>query len=123
MSLPKFLEDLNPEIYLSDNYVVVDFEVDTSHGDYGHPVFQDNQLLLSCWKLAGTPVYSCWDNELGHHELLHAISSVDFVVAHNAKYELGWLKRMGVDLHDVLVYDTKLGEYVLLGNLAAGSKK
>lgn len=130
--LPTFLQNLDPNIYLSDNYVVLDFETDTSHGDYGHPVHPDNRLLLGCWKLGPkhpwlegveTPpgVVAVWGDEIEQGELCDAIERADFIVAHNAKYELGWLKRMGVDLHNVLVYDTKLGEYVLLGNLAAGS--
>lgn len=128
MSLPWFLEKLDPTVYLkSNNYVVLDFEVDTSHGDYGHPVHSDNQLLLGCYRVGPEhPQFdgstkAKWGNELEHGELIEAIASADFIVAHNSKYELGWLKRMGVDLRNVLVYDTKLGEYVLLGNLAAGN--
>ena len=49
--LPNFLADPSPDIYFSDNYVVLDFETDTSHGDYGHPVHQDNKMLLASWKL------------------------------------------------------------------------
>lgn len=136
MSLPSFLENLDPSIYWSDNYVVLDLETDTSHGDYGHPVHPDNQLLLACWKLGKGhlwnhterahmvgPVHAVWGNELAHSELLQAIDDAAFIVAHNAKYELGWLKRMGADLHNILPFDTRLGEYVLLGNLAAGSKE
>lgn len=48
--------------------------------------------------------------------MLQAVAEVDFVVAQNAKFELGWLDRIGLDLHDVLVYDTMLAEWVLLGN-------
>ncbi len=129
--LPKFLTDLDPKIFIGNNYVVVDFETDTSHGDYGHPVHKDNRLLMACWRLGpGHPWMdevdrfetAChWGGELNQAELLEAIEAADFIVAHNAKYELGWLKRMGMDLHKILAYDTKLGEYVLLGNLAAGS--
>jgi DNA polymerase I-like protein with 3'-5' exonuclease and polymerase domains len=131
-SLPKFLTDLNPEIFLSNNYVVLDFETDTSHGDYGHPVHKDNQLLLACWNAGpghpwnnllhrSTSVKCEWGNELEQSNLLHAISLADFLVCHGCKYELGWLKRMGADLRQILVFDTMLGEYVLLGNLVAGS--
>jgi DNA polymerase I-like protein with 3'-5' exonuclease and polymerase domains len=128
LSLPSFLENLDPDIYFSDNYVVVDFEVDTSHGDYGHPVHPDNQLLLACWRLGpahpwmSSVTQAKWGNELEQSALVQCIEKAEFIIAHNAKYELGWLKRMGMDLHDILPFDTKLGEYVLLGNLAAGSK-
>lgn len=122
-SLPTFLERLSPDIFLGDNYVVLDFETDTSHGDYGSPVHSDNHLLLACWKVgpSGT-VKAKWGSEFEQQELLDDIAKADFIVAHNAKYELGWLKRCGVDLRKVFAYDTKLGEYVLLGNRAAGDE-
>lgn len=131
MMLPSFLANLDPSIYFSDNYVVADFETDTSHGDYGHPVHPDNRLLLACWKLGpahphkryhGT-VWARWGDEYQQEVLIEAIAHADFVVAHQAKYELGWLKRMKADLYRMLPFDTKLAEYVLLGNLAAGSEE
>jgi hypothetical protein len=48
--IPEFLTNLDPEIYLSDNYVVLDWETDTSHGDYGNAVHKDNNLLLGSYK-------------------------------------------------------------------------
>lgn len=38
----------------------------------------------------------------------------------NCKFELGWLLRSGIDLREILVYDTMLCEWVLLGNLSRG---
>src|SRR2546421_413755 len=130
--LPKFLSNPDPTIYLDDNYVVLDFETDTSHGDFGSPIHKDNQLLLACWKLGSShprnherpgAIRAVWGNELEQEELLDDIDSADFIVAHHAKYELGWLRRCGLDLRKVLVFDTKLSEYVLLGNLKAGSSE
>lgn len=34
----------------------------------------------------------------------------------NCKFELQWFKRMGVDISNILVYDTMLAEYVIAGN-------
>jgi DNA polymerase I-like protein with 3'-5' exonuclease and polymerase domains len=126
--LPPFLTNLDPEVYLSDNYVVVDFEVDTSHGDHGAPIHSDNQLLLARWRVGPdhrdfnrVPAGGSWSGEYEQHELLERVSSADFVVAHHSKYELGWFIRLGIDLRTVLVFDTQLAEYVLLGNLAAGA--
>src|SRR5579859_2599392 len=140
--LPWFLEQLDPTVYLSDNYVVVDFETDTAAGpqNYGHPRHAENQLLLASYRLGEGHEYvrqdwtrewrrveSVWGNEIEHSRLASVIGACmelgGFVVAHNAKYELGWFKRMGLDLRKILVYDTQLAEYVLLGNLAAGSKE
>lgn len=110
--------DLFDITYLeTNNYLVVDFEVDTSHGDYGSPVYRDNKLLLAAWKLGGSDtVKYAWGNEFQQQELLHDISNAALVVAHNAKYELGWLKRAGMHIADVPTFDAMLAEMVLLGN-------
>jgi DNA polymerase I-like protein with 3'-5' exonuclease and polymerase domains len=59
---------------------------------------------------------SKFGGENDQQELLDDIRKADFIVAHNAKFELGWLRRCGADLRDLLVYDTMLAEWVLLGN-------
>ncbi len=128
MSLPQHLESLNPDIYLSTNYVVLDFETDTSHGDYGNAVHADNGLVLGSYKLGAghtnfiipEAISSIFGSEFEMSELVAAIESADFLVAHNAKYELMWLKRCGLDVGETLVFDTQLAEYVLLGNTASG---
>lgn len=123
MGLPSFLANLDPTLFLSDNYVVLDFEVDTSHGDYGAPVHPANKLLLACWKVGPLGrVKRMWGGEFEQQELLDDIAKADFIVAHNAKYELGWLYRCGIDLRKVIAFDTKLAEYVLMGNRAAHDK-
>jgi hypothetical protein len=62
---------------------------------------------------------STWGGEFEQGGLLDLIAQADFLVAHNAKYELHWLKRCGQDLRKLFVFDTKIAEYVLLGNLAS----
>ena len=114
--------------FFSDNYVVLDFETDTSHGDYGHPVHPDNGLLLACWKCGpGHPkarfgLQCIRGGEYDMRLLLQDVEKADFIVAHQAKYELGWLARAGLDLRTVIPFDTKIAEYVLLGNKAAPSE-
>ncbi len=117
--LPKFLENLSPDIYHSDNYVVLDFETDTSHGDYGNAVHADNGIVLASWKHASGKVVSKWGSEFEMQELVSDIQEADFLVAHNAKYELMWLERCGLDLSDTVVFCTQLAEYVLTGNRSA----
>lgn len=123
---------ITPSVLDTDNYVVLDFETDTSHGDYGHPVHPENGLLLACFKhgpghpwttaWGDTGTHELWADEYGMGELIAAIEDSDLLVAHNAKYELGWLlRRCGLDVRKCPpVFCTKLGEYVLMGNLAAG---
>jgi DNA polymerase I-like protein with 3'-5' exonuclease and polymerase domains len=118
--LPAFLAAPNPDLYLTGSYVVIDFETHVNDDHYGSAVDPRNQLALACWKRSGDGVCSAhWGSEFAQQGLLDVIAGVDFVVAHNAQYELGWLRRCGLDLRSVLVFDTKLAEYVLLGNLAA----
>ena len=113
MTLPYFLENPNPEILLSDNYLVLDFE--TTSKDKGSAIVPDNKIVLAVW--GKNYIYKCKFADHYHlEELLNDISKVDFIVAHNAKFELQWLLRAGVNLRDILVYDTMLGEYVLAGN-------
>lgn len=126
---PKFLADLDPNIYFSNNYVVLDFETDTAHGDFGNPIHPANQLLLVAYRLGsshpdyrGGRTYSHWGSEFDQARLLEAVQKADFIVAHHSKYELGWLRRIGLDLRKVLPFDTMLAEYVLLGNRAAGDE-
>ncbi|MCK5016221.1 MAG: hypothetical protein KAS32_04035 [Candidatus Peribacteraceae bacterium] len=111
--IPKFLEELNPEVYLSDNYLVLDFE--TTNIEKGNARIPENSVLLSVWSQAGKQKVK-WGSEYQLNELISDIERADFIVAHNAKFELQWLVRCGLDLTTVLVYDTLLGEYVLNGN-------
>jgi DNA polymerase I-like protein with 3'-5' exonuclease and polymerase domains len=121
--MQEFITSPDPEIYFSDNYVVMDFETDTSHGDYGHPVHPDNKLILACYSRPGDRMRAHWGGEYQQEELLDWISDADFIVAHNSKYELGWLRRAGLDLRTVLPFCTKIAEYVLCGNRAAADDK
>lgn len=121
MELPSFLTNLDPNIYESQNYLVLDFEVDTSHGDFGRPIYSDNSILCASYKMGNEgKTKTVWGNELEQHELYEALSSVDFFIAHNSLYELGWLRRAGLDISRLFPFDTQLAEYVLLGNLVSG---
>jgi DNA polymerase I-like protein with 3'-5' exonuclease and polymerase domains len=121
MTLPTWLKTPDPTIYERGSYVVLDFETIVNDGRYGSAVDERNALALACWKRKGADeVRRLWGSEFEQQELLDAIGAVDFVVAHNAQYECGWLRRCGIDLRRVLVFDTKIAEYVLLGNRAAG---
>jgi DNA polymerase I-like protein with 3'-5' exonuclease and polymerase domains len=107
---------------------VLDFEVDVGDSCYGNARDGRNNLHLACYRIVhrnNSRTVSTLDrvvfgDEFSQGELVEAIKNVDFIVAHRAAYELGWLRRLGVDLHDLLVFDTQLAEYVLLGNLASG---
>lgn len=105
-------------IYDSTNYVVLDFET-TAHR-HGLALFPENRLVLACWKVgpAGR-INVLWGNEFEMASLVEAVSKADFIVAHNAKFELQWLKRCGMDIERLIVWDTMIAEHVLAGNRRA----
>ena len=118
-NLPSFLTTDDPaSIYRNGSYVALDFEAD-SEGK-GSPLVDNNDLVLACWSIYkdGKQVKRkhIFGGIYDMQELIDDIHSVDFLLAFNAKYELGWLRRCGMELRDVLVYDPMLGQWVLDGN-------
>ena len=111
-----FLERPDPSIYKRGTYVVLDFE--TTNLDKGSALNLDNKLLLACWLRSWDgEMRTKWGGEFDMEELLDDIAKADYIVAHNAKFELQWLARCGLDLSSVIVLDTQLAGYVLGGNL------
>lgn len=106
------IQDLDPTVYLRGSYITVDLETTNK---YKGDAYADNSLVLAVWRSEGQTKYK-WGNVFNQQELVKECESVDFIIAHNAKFELKWLKLCGVDLTKVLVYDTQIGEYVLAGN-------
>ena len=114
-----FLEKGAEFTYVNPNstFMVLDFE--TTNLDKGDPLNADNQLVLACWDIhtaEGVVRKHRFGDEYDMQELLDDINEVDFLVAQFSKFEMQWLKRIGLELRDVLVYDTMLGAWVLDGN-------
>jgi DNA polymerase I-like protein with 3'-5' exonuclease and polymerase domains len=120
VSLPPFIASPDPTRYLGDNWLVLDFETEVNDERFGSSLDSRNALALACWCDSAGRVDGHWGNEFDQKRLIERIGLVDFLVCHNTKYELGWLSRCGVDTSKLLCFDTKIAEYVLLGNLAAG---
>lgn len=114
--LPEFIVNPDPELYKNGRFLVLDFE--TTGKEKGTALRPDNELILSCWidSRAQSKTHYCWGSEYEQHELLAAIEEVDFIVAHNAKFELQWLSRCGYDLGSKPVFCTQVAEWVLAGN-------
>ena len=111
--LPWFVAQPDPSVYLGNDYIVVDFETTTIKK--GRPLLTENDIVLAVWSRGGKS-YAKWGGVYAQQELVAACEQAKFIVAHNAKFELQWLARCGLDIGNVLVYDTMLGEYVLGGN-------
>ena len=116
--LPGHVREPDPSIYLSDNYVVVDFETTTR--DFGTPHDPLNTILLASFLCGPGHEYPGLYREVGSafemDALVDAIERADFFVAHHAKFELGWLERCGMDLSLLLPFCTKIAEKCIAGN-------
>lgn len=110
MKLPTHLTNPDPNIYLSDNWLVLDFETD------GFPVDPKAKVVLTGYKKKNQPYKYFFGTEYDLADLHNELDGCDFVVAQHAKFELQWLIRSGYDISRLVVFDTLLAEYVLLGN-------
>ena len=102
----------NPERFIALDYETTNFTRGSAHDER-------NEIVLACWMVVtpdGITRKHHWGNQYEQSELEKDVREAQFVVAHNAGFELGWLKRSGIDLRDVLVFDTFLAEWVIGGN-------
>lgn len=124
--LPTWLAKPDPNILLSDNYVVLDGEITRRGLDAKHSslaIYPTNDVVCFSW-------YTSWDDTLhtiygSEYEMYPMVKDcmeADLLVGHNIKFDLQWLKRCGYNLRAKPIYDTMIGEYVLTGNKLAGLK-
>ena len=111
--LPYFIQKPNVEYYLSPNYLVVDFE--TTNYDKGHPRWKQNNLVMASWRFQGRTKHK-YGNIFEMEELCSDLEKCDFIVAHNAKFELGWLLRIGYPINKLLVWCTQIAEKTIISN-------
>lgn len=112
--LPTFLTNPNPNIYLTGTYATIDIE--TTNINKGSAVIKNNRILYTSIKFSDGTRLSLEGDEVFLSRHLDKLCSVDFIIAHNAKFELQWLLRAGIELNKAIVFDTMIAEYVLAGN-------
>lgn len=127
-NLPWFLEKDTQYTYVRPDvpFLVLDWE--TTNLEFGSPLNAENNLVLGCWKIVlpnGRQINKyAFADEYGFNELLSDIENINhqrgYIVAHNLKFELQWLRRCGLDLRSTLGYCTMLGQWVLDGNTNPG---
>lgn len=115
--LPDFLRYPDPEIYLSNNYVVFDFETNT-RGDGGSPlpIWPKNNVVCGSWCSHRSGATNLYGNQMEMQPLIEALQAADFIIAHNGKFDIGWLMRCGIDPYKIILWDTQIAEYCLDGN-------
>lgn len=110
MTLPFYLADPGPHHYENIQWVCLDLE--TSNKEKGDALIPENRVVLTCYsnKDGSTSLFT------GPPDSGLFANTPTILVAHNAKFELAWLLREGVDISNILPWDTLLGEYVQAGN-------
>jgi DNA polymerase III epsilon subunit-like protein len=101
MNVLQFLDNPSTDVYSSE-YIVLDFE--TTNEDKGSALNPDNSIVLSAWS-TGNNVNHKFGTEYELNELVQMCEE-RLLIAHNAKFELQWLKRAGCELTSVVVWDT-----------------
>lgn len=92
-------------------------DLETTNLDFGSALNSGNQLLYAYATRVdgGVVVESCGIKEDFRARLADLLGRVDFIVAHNAKFEIQWLMRIGA-WKPMPVYDTMLAEAVWAAN-------
>lgn len=109
--LPYYLKEPDPAEYLASPFFVLDFE--TTNLEKGDSRVPGNRLVCAALKREGHDAALI---DVAPRGLKKAMPRRGVLVAHNAKFELGWLIRHGIDVTEYLVWDTMIAEYVIYGN-------
>lgn len=115
-ALPRFISEPDPNIYRSNNFAILDFETTNLGG--GHARIKENRFLFGHCVFSSDAKCDRVDfhSLVDLYELAQRLRSVDFIIAHNAKFEIQWMERAGIDTSRLLFYCTMIGEYVIGGN-------
>ena len=118
--LPWFLTQPRAwDCYIDRPWIAFDFE--TTNLEKGSALVPENRLINVAWLCRGDEDISFgWGDEFSQarfmRDLRKVIEARGFIICHNAKFELQWLHRMGIDIGEIMVYDTMIGDYVMRGN-------
>ncbi len=105
---------MTQSIYKTLTPLFLDFE--TTNLDNGSAVRKDNSIVLACWRTNGAARH-CFGDQFHQEELFAAVARADMIVAHHAKFECQWLRRMGFDMSELPpIFDTMLAQKVLASN-------
>lgn len=117
--LPAFLLNPDPNIYMSNDFVVFDFETNMKGDMYSPmPCWKDNKVVCGSWTYGLSGIsHNIYGNEMEQGPLIDALEKAKFIVGQNGKFDMGWGKRAGIDLRKLLLYDTMIAEYVFNGNI------
>lgn len=115
-NIPAHVLNPDPAFYLSENAIVLD--VETTNINKGDPTDERNHLVLGRWKWLGDSNIHYFDETTGRGDLFEALGACDYIIAHNAKFEMQWLARLfgRTILRNLSGYCTQVAEYTIRSN-------
>lgn len=92
------------------------FDFETTNLDRGSANNPDNEIVMVSWAEDDQPVQHYHGPMRHARRFWEALKRHDTLLAHNAKFEMQWLARHGVDPQEYRWNDTMLAERVIYGN-------
>lgn len=95
---------------------MITFDLETTNSSKGSALDLSNRCLMICWQVDDGPVYSFEGGILDCPQFIDDLMVDGTAICHNAKFEMHWLKRAGIDIDKIQWHDTMLAERVIAGN-------
>ena len=95
---------------------VLTFDVECSISNKGNPFDVTNHLVMVGTKRLTEKVPLCidyWKSKSVWQAIQDEINWADILVAFNAKFDLHWLRKIGIDFEDKRIWDCQIGEFIL----------
>lgn len=93
---------------------ILTLDVETTISNKGNPFDQTNKLVCVGVKTGEIIDYIYFP--CSHEDFMYLqgyIDSADLIVGFNIKFDLHWLRRIGIDISKVRVWDCQIGEFLL----------
>ena len=90
---------------------IISFDVETTTLDKGSPYNKDNKLVAV--GLGDYLTYKDFPEGKNLHERKQEIVDSYILVGHNIKFDIAWLRRIGINFDKSIVRDTQLAEFII----------
>ena len=85
-------------------------DVETTISNKGNPFDTTNKLVTIGCKWLDNPAEVWYD---GWHNVDYYIKEADLLVGFNIKFDLHWLRKAGIDISNIRVWDCQIAEFLL----------
>lgn len=94
------------------NILILD--VETTISNKGNPFDTTNKLICVGYKFLEMKAWDVYVGEIGWQQTIQdAINNADLLVGFNIKFDLHWLRKVGIDFSDKRIWDCQIGEFLL----------